>query len=138
MAANHVNGPPNHADEFLNHADEFLNHADEFLNHDSLITWQLPRPLVINREMAAHDEGMGDLAAADQMLREEMVRATTTGLTTTTRARTQQQQVRMLEADAYAYPVKGAPEARKRKRLKPVPDALREEAVRPDYHLIIT
>ena len=44
----------------------------------------------------------------------------------------------MLEADAYAYPVKGAPEARKRKRLKPVPDALREAAVRLHHDVIMT
>jgi pre-mRNA-splicing factor CDC5/CEF1 len=81
----------------------------------SALRRELPRPLIVNRdEMLAPATGADAAAldvspharAADQMVREEMVR--------------------MLEADAAAYPVPGAPEAkgRKRKPLKPLaPDA---------------
>jgi len=76
---------------------------------------ELPRPLIVNREIGAKPSappvGGAEFAAADQMLRDEMVR--------------------MLEADACAYPVPGAPEpSKKRKALKPLPPELLDEAKR--------
>eukprot|EP00908_Phaeocystis_cordata_P006594 Transcript_17212.p1 GENE.Transcript_17212~~Transcript_17212.p1 ORF type:complete len:818 (+),score=477.15 Transcript_17212:124-2577(+) len=75
--------------------------AAEIAKRSSAVQRELPRPLVVNRELLAADAGGGGggdaaLAAADQMLREEMVK--------------------MLESDASQFPVKGAPEPTKKKK----------------------
>ena len=82
--------------------------AAEMAKRSTALQRSLPRPLLVNREAAAPPTAAeaaalgGDaLAAADRLLREEVVK--------------------MLEADACAYPVKGAPEARKKRPLKPLP-----------------
>mmetsp|Transcript_54097 Transcript_54097/g.124546 ORF Transcript_54097/g.124546 Transcript_54097/m.124546 type:complete len:794 (-) Transcript_54097:102-2483(-) len=81
--------------------------AAELAKRSLALQRELPRPLVVNREMLTPSSTAGDgaLAAADQVLREEMVR--------------------MLEADACAHPVPGAPvPTKKRKPLKQLPEEL--------------
>ncbi|KAL1525879.1 hypothetical protein AB1Y20_020707 [Prymnesium parvum] len=80
-------------------------HAAEMAKRSSALQAELPRPLVVNREMAS---AAGAENEADALVRDEMVK--------------------MLEADASTFPVKGAPEARKRKPLRPLPAERLEEA----------
>jgi len=76
-------------------------YAEELAKRSSALQAELPRPLVVNRDMAAQATAEG---AADQLVREEMIK--------------------MLEADASAFPVKGAPEVKKKKPLKQLPAEL--------------
>lgn len=78
----------------------------ELAKRSQTIQRELPRPLVVNREYVT--EATGELAAADKLLHDEMLK--------------------MLEADATAYPVSGAPEGvKKRKKLKQMdPERLAE------------
>mmetsp|Transcript_38779 Transcript_38779/g.82618 ORF Transcript_38779/g.82618 Transcript_38779/m.82618 type:complete len:798 (-) Transcript_38779:366-2759(-) len=83
-------------------------HASEMAKRSMALQRELPRPMVVNHEMLAPSVGSGALAAADQELRKEMVR--------------------MLEADASAFPVPGAPEPKKRKPLRVLPEDLMTKA----------
>jgi len=90
------------------HAEQEARQAEEMAKRSSALQQDLPRPMVVNRDLASGaayaQAGDAGEAAADQLVRDEMVK--------------------MLEADAFAFPVKGAPEAKKKKPLKQVPAEL--------------
>lgn len=73
-------------------------HAEEMAKRSSVLQKELPRPLVVNRDMAAQVSAED---AADALVRDEMVK--------------------MLESDASQFPIKNAPEAKKKKALKQLP-----------------
>ena len=87
------------------HAEEEARQAEEMAKRSTALQQDLPRPLVVNRDVGAASAATGDthaeLRTADQMVRDEMLK--------------------MLEADAFSFPVKGAPEPKKRKPLKQLP-----------------
>ncbi|KOO27241.1 myb transcription factor [Chrysochromulina tobinii] len=101
-------------------------HAAELAKRSTALQRRLPRPLIVNRQLTAtagpltsaltsggaacsSEPGAAAWAEAEAMMTEEMVR--------------------MLEADASAFPPPGAPEGgKKRKPLKPLPPELLESA----------